>query len=259
MLAPTRLLLVSFVVVLSMAFTACGGGPTRIPDTSPAPIAGSPASNNITPAAIGPGYSGTETIGGVTFPAAVSVTANGSQITGTWGNSFNGLVNAGTLSGTYSGSNFTATVTPADPTQCAVSVNGVFNGPGISGSFSTVPGCASPQSGGFNMTGTGGPMMMGGGHLSGALHDNLYGPGTMSVSVTQNGVILAGTFSDSFGLSGLFDGVMVGPTVYFNLLPNNPGACPFSATGTLSGNTVAGNYTTMLCGVADSGTFSMTL
>lgn len=249
MLTRGRFLLVCLLVVLlPFSFTACGGGGTPATPASPAPTP--------TPSALT--YTGTEYESGLSGPVSASFTQNGTQVTGSWGNEFGGLVNLGTLTGTLSGSSLSATLTSSLTGQCSSTVTGTVSGTTITGSFVSVPGCATPQSGTFTLnSGTAPPNVAG--SATGTLHDSIAGAGTITASITQNGVALTGTFSDSFGVSGQIYGVIVGSTVYFDLLPSNPANCPFSATGTLSGTNLSGNYTAIFCGVADTGTFSMTL
>jgi hypothetical protein len=72
-------------------------------------------------------------------------------------------------------------------------------------------------------------------------------------------VFLTGTWSNSFNNSGNAYGVVTsGSSLAFYLVPSIATNCPFTATGTLSGTTIAGNYSALNCSVSDTGTFSVT-
>ncbi len=229
----------------SWALLGCGGVGTN---------------GSVTPVMLASTYTGTEVSNGISAPVAASFSQNGSQITGTWGNEVGGIANTGTMTGTVSGTSLSATLAPNIPIQgeCSTNVTGTLSGGTLSGNFTTTTGCAVPQSGSFTLQAASAPPALGG-NWSGTLNDDMLGGGTISGTITQNGVTLTGTFTDSFGLSGQFYGVVIGSTIYFDLIPSMAGACPFTATGTLSGNTLTGTYMAVLCSVMDSGTFSMTL
>lgn len=247
MSARSRLLVPVVFLSVALVLTACGGGgATKGFDTPPGSVV------------LAASYSGTETVEGLSGPVSVSLSQNGNQVTGHWGNQFGGLINLGTLSGTLNGNSLTATLTSGIAGECSNTVTATLSGTSITGTFSTVPGCPAPQSGTFTLhAGSSLPNL--GGSASGTLNDSLMGPGTISGTITQSGVILVGTYSDSFAETGQFYGLVVGSTVYFDLVPSDPMACPVSASGTLVGNTVTGNYTALFCTVADMGTFSITL
>ncbi len=238
-------LLISLLMVVG-----CGGGATPT-----SPNVANPDLHTPTP---GTYYGTLKSQTGQTYPLAMSLTINGTQVTGSWGNSCAvcGTVDVGTLTGTLTGTSLNATLISSKSGVC-FPLTGTLSGSTFYGSYPTVSGCAVLNST-FTLNAVTLPSIEG--NASGSLNDSIAGAGTISASVSQNGVALNGTFSDSFGLTGKLYGVIVGSTVYFQLSPTNPGDCPLWATGTLSGGTLIGNYNTapFNCQVSDSGTFSMT-
>ncbi len=243
--AARPLLHIATACLISWALSACGSGGTG---------------GHVSPVTLASTYTGTEASGGIPAPLAVSIAQDGTQITGSWGNEAGGFADTGSLHGTVNGNSVIATFTSSIPGvgSCPVNITGGVSGGTISGNFSTTTGCAAPQSGKFTVQESSAPPNMAG-SWSGMLNDNILGSGTISATVNQNGVSLTGLFTDSFGRLGQVFGVIIGSTVYFDLVPSMAEACTFSATGSLNGNTLSGTYNTVSCSVTDSGTFNFSL
>lgn len=89
------------------------------------------------------------------------------------------------------------------------------------------------------------------------------GVGTFHGTLAQNGLSLNGSWNVVYSNvannnSGALTGVITGNSVTLTLTSGVPTACPFNATGTLSGSSsMTGTYSTFNCTVADGGQFSM--
>lgn len=90
------------------------------------------------------------------------------------------------------------------------------------------------------------------------------GQNTVSVSVSQSGSSLRGTWSSLFPSSpnnnngGQFTGTKSGASVSLTLTPSVPTNCPFTFTGTLTTvSNMSGTFAAFSCTVSNSGTLSL--
>ncbi|MGH7859023.1 MAG: hypothetical protein ACREQY_16980 [Candidatus Binatia bacterium] len=103
----------------------------------------------------------------------------------------------------------------------------------------------------------GGGCVFFGGSYNGSVSDNVFGGGTISASILQDGCGLSGSAEicfqqgcDSTQIAGSGDGRS------FRLTLFQPGvACQVRANGTLSDNTVSGSYARQNCNTGGGGTF----
>jgi hypothetical protein len=100
------------------------------------------------------------------------------------------------------------------------------------------------------------------GNWSGQLASSIAGTGNVAASLTQDGSKVGGTWSSTFANpsnnnSGTVKGSISGSSVSLTLTSGNAFACGSQVTSTLSGNTLAGTYTTVNCSVADGGVFQL--
>ena len=252
---------IALLLLFCSSLVGCGGGGGSSSGGGISPIG--PATPS--PVSLSQYYYGTETNGGASAPVALSVTQNGSQITGTWGNQFGGFANVGTLTGTVQGTTLSATLTSSivyqgSPVGCPSVVTATVSGSAINGTFATTTPCTAPQSGAFSVqTGTAPPVFSS--PTTGSLVDTLAGKGSVSATFSRSGVIVTGSYSSSFsngttGTAGQVYAVVIGSNLYLDLLPAQSNACPFSGIGSISGLAVSGNYTAQFCSVSDGGTFT---
>ena len=114
---------------------------------------------------------------------------------------------------------------------------------------------APPQ---FNVTGS----------WTGSVSDALRGSGSLTLSLTQTGDTVNGTWSTVYAdtasnIGGKAIGHVVGSTFTVLLRPLNPPTCqygPFQVTATQSSSTsLAGTYMNIQCAIADSGSISVVI
>jgi hypothetical protein len=250
-----RLLALAFVLVLTAGCSGGGGGgnpstPTPTMAPTPSNVAGS--------------YSGSseDSTSGKGF-LSISLTQNGSQVSGSWGVAYPKVLNGGSFSGTVSGSTVQGNATSNVPGGCSIVVTGNLNGSSLSGSYTgTGSSACTSDTGTFTAQTITVPSL---GNYGGSFSDAIAGNGTLSINLTQNTVYLAGTWSYTFtnptyNTAGKLYGVVTsGSTLEFYLAPNVLTACPYVATGTLSGSTISGSYVGVNCTFSDSGTYTVTL
>lgn len=99
------------------------------------------------------------------------------------------------------------------------------------------------------------------GQWVGGANDTRAGYGQASLTISQSGSQLTGSWQIGFGggvNSGSLQGTASGNAVNVQLFPSNPSACPFNVTATRSGDTMNGNYAAFNCTGAISGTLNVT-
>ena len=100
------------------------------------------------------------------------------------------------------------------------------------------------------------------GNWSGTLNDSLGGPGTTTVTMSESGTQLLGTWQATFAAGGTNSGTLQGVVrtndVLIELYPSNPSTCPFALVAQRSGSTLSGTYAAFNCTIAVSGTMSIT-
>ena len=143
---------VAFMVLLSLALSACGGdnknpiAPTPTPAPTPAPpplpfsFSGTwtgPITSNI----LGPGT------------ATVTITQTGSSLSGTWATVYPDptIQGAGSFSGTARGMSLEGTLSPSDPTDCPYTINATVSSNLMTGTYATF-NCTGVDSGSIMLT-----------------------------------------------------------------------------------------------------------
>lgn len=185
-------------------------------------------------------------------------------LSGTWGIAFekNILSSSGTLWGSVSGSRMTATLKPVvGGAPCIVMLIGTLAKDGISGTYRS-DSCAIQVNGTFQVHEQSASVVNIAGAYGGTLADNVAGTGTFTVTISQNGTSLSGTWAVSFSdrrlnNSGTITGVLVNATtaqLYLN--PSVAGGCVYSATAVVDGRQMKGTYATQNCGIANGGSFT---
>jgi len=99
------------------------------------------------------------------------------------------------------------------------------------------------------------------GSWAGAIEDSVAGSGSVTVTVTQSGADLAGTWQavfDSGTNGGSAIGIVNGSQVVLELQPASATACPYNVVATRSGDTLSGNYSAFSCSISITGTLSIT-
>lgn len=99
------------------------------------------------------------------------------------------------------------------------------------------------------------------GSWAGTIQDSVAGTGNVTVSMTQSGSDLAGTWQAVFASGtngGTAIGVVNGSQVVLELYPSSASACPFNVVATRSGDTLSGNYSAFNCTGTITGTLSIT-
>ena len=100
------------------------------------------------------------------------------------------------------------------------------------------------------------------GNWSGMLNDSIGGAGTTTVTMSQSGTQLVGTWQTTFAAGGTNSGTLQGTVrtndVLIELYPSDPSTCPFALVAQRSGSTLSGTYAAFNCTVAVSGTMSIT-
>ena len=100
------------------------------------------------------------------------------------------------------------------------------------------------------------------GTWSGTINDSLGGPGTTSMTMSQSGSDIVGTWQATFtgggNNGGTLAGVINGQEVLIEMYPSDPSTCPFAAVAQRSGSTLAGTYAAFNCTVAVTGSVNVT-
>ena len=100
------------------------------------------------------------------------------------------------------------------------------------------------------------------GTWSGTLNDSIGGAGTATITVSQSGSDLVGTWQSTFAAGGTNSGTLQGlirtNDVLIELYPSDPRTCPFALVAQRSGSTLSGTYVAFDCTVSVSGTMSIT-
>lgn len=99
------------------------------------------------------------------------------------------------------------------------------------------------------------------GSWKGSILDSVAGPGTVTVSMTEAGSDIVGTWQAVFSSGsngGSLTGVINGSSVVIDLEPSNTSACPYNVVANRSGSTVSGNYSAYNCTGTITGTLSIT-
>lgn len=102
------------------------------------------------------------------------------------------------------------------------------------------------------------------GNYRGTVQDSVAGPGTVVVSIAQNGSSLTGTFQTTFQVaannnSGSLTGTVSGSSVTLTVTPSRTTSCPFTVTATMvTATRLMGTYAAFNCTVAVSGTIDVT-
>lgn len=98
------------------------------------------------------------------------------------------------------------------------------------------------------------------GTWTGTMQDSVAGPGTATVTMTQSGSDLAGTWQAVFAQGtngGSAVGVVNGNEVAMELYPSQATACPYNVVATRSGDTLSGNYAAFNCTESVTGTLTI--
>ena len=88
--------------------------------------------------------------------------------------------------------------------------------------------------------------------------------GNVVLTLAQTGSTLSGTWSTTYPTSpssnnaGTLTGSLSGSGASFTLSPSNPTLCPYSATATVTGSSMAGTFAAFNCTIAVAGSFSVT-
>lgn len=100
-----------------------------------------------------------------------------------------------------------------------------------------------------------------GGSWAGTIQDSVAGTGSVTMSMTQSGTDLAGTWQAVFAAGtngGTAVGVVNGSQVVLELYPSDVSACPYNVVATRNGDTLSGNYSAFNCTATVTGTLSVT-
>jgi len=234
--------------------------PSPSPTSTPRPtLSPSPTPSPTPTPALSPYYTGTEVIGGFSGPLAVSVNQNGTSLNGTFGNGFSNGNNVGTLSGTRSGDNFTATLTSivvqgSTTLFCGTTLNGTASAQTLSGSLTLGSPCTA--TGTFTLSASAAPPLYAA-NAAGLGDDSGIGAFSITATLSQNGVTVTGPYTENNGFtsySGQLYGVAIGSSVYFDLVPQ--GYCPLAASGAPSGSyALVGTYAAFDCSGTETGSF----
>ena len=101
------------------------------------------------------------------------------------------------------------------------------------------------------------------GTWTGPIISNLVGPGTATITITQTGSSLSGTWASVYPDptiqgAGAFSGEASGMSLEGTLSPSVPTGCPYTVNATVSGNVMTGTYATFNCKVVDAGSVTLT-
>lgn len=245
--------------------TAGPSGPAAAPaqTATPAPAA-SPGATAL-PALVAAGtYRGAisdSVLGAGTL--RLSFSQSGTSVTGTWGTLFPDPIsdNSGTVTGTIQGANLSLMLSPAQPYACSYGLTATLSGTAISGAYVTSI-CTAASSGSVKLNAESFVVQSLAPSYSGSRSDEIYGSGTMNLSLTQSGSSIGGTWSSKFpnpgfNRGGSVSGEFVSETqaqVY--LIPATPANCTLTAAITLSGTQLSAVYAAQNCDHADIGTFA---
>ena len=89
-------------------------------------------------------------------------------------------------------------------------------------------------------------------------------PGTATVTITQTGSSLSGTWSTVYPTepplttSGAFSGTANGMALQGTLSPSDPDLCSYTINATVSGTVMTGTFATVNCTGSESGTVMLT-
>lgn len=100
-----------------------------------------------------------------------------------------------------------------------------------------------------------------GGSWVGTINDSVAGRGTMTVSMSQFGSQVKGSWTATYASSaagGSLTGTVSGTSVVMSLVPSNSSLCPYNAVTNLVGSTLSGNYTAYNCSKTITGTLTIT-
>lgn len=99
------------------------------------------------------------------------------------------------------------------------------------------------------------------GTWKGTATDSQTGSGTASVTLSQSGQSLSGTWQVTFqGVvsTGNATGAVNGANLVLTLEPSSQTDCTVNVTGTVSGSTISGDYSLSGCSSTDTGTLTLT-
>lgn len=103
------------------------------------------------------------------------------------------------------------------------------------------------------------------GNWSGTVDDDVCGPGTVALTISQNGCAVGGTWSSSFANSdcnngGSISGDADGGALDGELIPGDPDNCTLDVAGAVSAgdDQVSGTYATIDCTQSGGGSFTIT-
>jgi hypothetical protein len=100
-----------------------------------------------------------------------------------------------------------------------------------------------------------------GGNWSGTIQDSFAGAGTVSLTMTQSGNNLVGTWQATFNSGnngGSLVGVVNGNEIALELHPSNPNYCPYNVVAQRSGSSLSGTYAAFNCLDVVTGSVSVT-
>jgi len=99
------------------------------------------------------------------------------------------------------------------------------------------------------------------GQWTGTIQDSVAGSGVVSVTFTQSGSDIGGTWQATFAAGsngGTAVGAINGAQVILELYPSSVSACPYRLVATRSGSTLSGNYAAFNCTGTITGTLAIT-
>ena len=98
------------------------------------------------------------------------------------------------------------------------------------------------------------------GTWAGSMVDSFAGNGTTTLTVSQSGSDIVGTWQAIFAAGnngGTLAGTISGNDVLVELYPSDPTACPYAVVAQRSGTTLSGTYAAYSCTQAITGTVSV--
>ena len=100
------------------------------------------------------------------------------------------------------------------------------------------------------------------GSWTGVINDSVAGTGSVTVSISQSGNTLLGTWQATFDAggvnSGSLEGIIRANDVVIELYPSQAMACPYRIVAQRSGSTLSGTYVAFNCSIEISGSLSVT-
>ena len=89
------------------------------------------------------------------------------------------------------------------------------------------------------------------------------GPGMATVTITQTGTALSGTWATTYSdatrnSGGAFEGTATGMALSGRIFPGDPNLCPSTVNGTVRGDVMTGTHATYDCSVTAAGTLTLT-